>query len=90
MCVQYGNVEARRKTGEDNCNKVNQHNIIIVPTISEVKQSGSLTVCISAQYELNYEYLQSRKNKPESMTVTRLNNLKVLQTIRCAWCFHKH
>jgi hypothetical protein len=37
MCVQYSNVEARRKTGEDNYNKINQHNIIIVSTISDVK-----------------------------------------------------
>jgi hypothetical protein len=37
MCLQYINLEARRKTGEDNHNKLNQHNIIIVPTLSDVK-----------------------------------------------------
>jgi len=37
MCLQYSNLEARRKTGEYNHNKINQHNIIIVPTISDVK-----------------------------------------------------
>jgi len=67
-------LEARWKTGEDNHNKINQHNIIIVPTISDVKQSESLTVCISAQYEFNYEYLQSWNNKPECMTVTVFSN----------------
>lgn len=37
MGLQYINLEARRKTGEDNHNEINQHNIIIVPTLSDVK-----------------------------------------------------
>ena len=37
MCLQYINLEAKRKTSEDNHNKINQQNIIIVQTLSDVK-----------------------------------------------------
>ena len=33
ICLQYIHLEARRITGEDNHNKINECNIIIVPTI---------------------------------------------------------
>jgi hypothetical protein len=37
MCMQYSKLKARRKTGEENHNKINQHNIITVSTVSDVR-----------------------------------------------------